>query len=239
MLGGNGISQYEAGEIRYYLDETLQIPVSIIEHSRLTTVDLSNYSHLILVNGDYKVLSDSHVSQLKKWLKQGGVVFAQKSGAQWLAKQNILSVNFVGKQEIDQLFNSQGLTYQDKEQLSAKKRIAGAIFATELDTSHPLAFGYTDKKLPLFRNSTLIMNSRQQPFLTVAKYNKSPLLSGYTDDNLVNLIADNSALVAHNYGQGRVIATADVLAFRGYWLGSAKLLANSLFFAKAFNTPTR
>ncbi len=239
LLGGNGISQYEAGEIRYYLDETLQIPVSIIEHSRLTTVDLSNYSHLILVNGDYKVLSDSHVSQLKKWLKQGGVVFAQKSGAQWLAKQNILSVNFVGKQEIDQLFNSQGLTYQDKEQLSAKKRIAGAIFATELDTSHPLAFGYTDKKLPLFRNSTLIMNSRQQPFLTVAKYNKSPLLSGYTDDNLVNLIADNSALVAHNYGQGRVIATADVLAFRGYWLGSAKLLANSLFFAKAFNTPTR
>ena len=239
LLGGNGISQYEAGEIRYYLDETLQIPVSIIEHSRITNVDLSNYSHLILVNGDYNVLSDSHVSQLKKWLKEGGVVFAQKRGAQWLAKQNILSVNFVGKQEIDQLFNSQGLAYQDKEKLSAKKRIAGAIFAAELDTSHPLAFGYTDKNLPLFRNSTLIMNSRQQPFLTVAKYNENPLLSGYTDDNLVNLIADNSALVAHNYGQGRVIATADVLAFRGYWLGSAKLLANSLFFAKAFNTPTR
>jgi len=239
LLGGNGISQYEAGEIRYYLDETLQIPVSIIEHSRITNVDLSNYSHLILVNGDYNVLSDSHVSQLKKWLKEGGVVFAQKRGAQWLAKQNILSVNFVGKQEIDQLFNSQGLAYQDKEKLSAKKRIAGAIFAAELDTSHPLAFGYTDKNLPLFRNSSLIMNSRQQPFLTVAKYHEEPLLSGYTDDNLVNLIADNSALVAHNYGQGRVIATADVLAFRGYWLGSAKLLANSLFFARAFNTPTR
>ena len=239
LLGGKGISQYEAGEIRYYLDETLQIPISIVEHSRLASIDLSNYSHLILVNGDYKVLSDNNISQLKKWLKQGGVVFAQKRGAKWLAKQDILSVDFIDKKQIDQLFDSEQLSYQDKEKLSARKRIAGAIFATELDTSHPLAFGYTDKNLPLFRNSTLIMNSGQQPFVTLAKYNAEPLLSGYTDKNLVNLLAHNSAIVAHNYGKGRVIASADVLAFRGYWLGSAKLLANSLFFAKAFNAPVK
>tara|TARA_R110001583_G_scaffold1542_17_gene12068 strand:- start:1918 stop:4491 length:2574 start_codon:yes stop_codon:yes gene_type:complete len=236
LLGGEKVSQYEAGEIRYYLDETLQIPVSIVEHARLASIDLSNYSHLILVNGDYTVLSDGNISQLKKWIKQGGVVIAQKSGAKWLAKEGILSVDFINQKQIDQLFDSEQLSYQDKEKLSARKRIAGAIFATTLDTSHPLAFGYTDKKLPLFRNSTLIMDAGQQPFITLAKYNAEPLLSGYTDKNLVHLLAHNAAIVAHNYGEGRVIASADVLAFRGYWLGSAKLLANSLFFAKAFST---
>jgi hypothetical protein len=239
LLGGKGMSQYEAGEIRYYLDETLQIPVSIVEHSRLDKIELSNYSHLILVNGNYKVLSDGKINQLKKWIKQGGVVFAQKQGAKWLAKHDILSVDFIDKKQIDKLFDSDNLSYQDKEKLSARKRIAGAIFATELDNSHPLAFGYTDKNLPLFRNSTLIMNSRQQPFVTIAKYNAEPLLSGYTDKNLVNLLAHNSAIVAHNYGKGRVIASADVLSFRGYWLGSAKILANSLFFAKAFSAPIK
>ena len=237
LLGGQGISQYEAGEIRYYLDETLQIPISIVEHSRLAGVDLSRYSHLILVDGDYKALSDKNISQLKKWLKQGGVVFAQKRAAKWLAKQDILSVNFIDKKQIDQLFDSEQLSYQDKEKLSARKRIAGAIFATDLDISHPLAFGYTDKTLPLFRNSTLIMEVGLQPFVTLAKYNAEPLLSGYTDKNLVHRLAHNAAIVAHNYGKGRVIASTDVLAFRGYWLGSAKLLANSLFFAKAFNAP--
>ena len=75
------------------------------------------------------------------------------------------------------------------------------------------------------------------PFVTVAKYTPSPLLSGYTDQNLVNRLAHNAAIVAHNVGKGRVIATTEVLAFRGYWHGSAKLLANSLFFSKVFSAP--
>ena len=239
LLGGTGISQYEAGEIRYYLDELLQIPISIVEHPRLADIDLSNYSHLILVDGNYKALSENNISELKAWLKHGGTIFAQKRGAKWLAKQDILSVDFASKKQIDQLFDSEKLNYHDKEKLSARKRIAGAIFATELDTSHPLAFGYSHDRLPLFRNSTLIMDVGQQPFVTVAKYNAAPLLSGYTDMNLVNRLAHNAAIVAHNYGEGRVIATADVLAFRGYWLGSAKLLANSLFFDKSFSAPVK
>ena len=239
LLGGQGISQYEAGEIRYYLDGILKIPLSIVEHSRLTKVDLSYYSHLILVDGDYNLLSESHIRQVKTWLKHGGVIYAQKRAAIWLAKQDILSADIISNKQIAQLFDSEQLKYQDKAKLNARKRIAGAIFATTLDTSHPLAFGYTDKALPLFRNSTLVMDSSRQPFTTVAKYVAKPLLSGYTDKNLVNLLAHNSAIVAHNYGKGRVIASADVLAFRGYWFGSAKLIANSLFFAKAFNTPVR
>lgn len=239
LLGGKGISQYEAGEIRYYFDELLQIPVSIIEHSRLANIEIENYSHLVLVNGNYKGLSEENINDLKAWIKQGGVVFAQKRGAKWLAEQDILSVDFASKEKIDQLFDSENLNYQDKEMLSARKRIAGAIFATELDVSHPLAFGYTNTSLPLFRNSTLIMDAKQQSFVTLAKYIAEPLLSGYTDKNLVNRLAHNAAIVAHNYGEGRVIATSDVLAFRGYWLGSAKLLANSLFFAKAFSAPVK
>ncbi len=237
LLGGEGISQYEAGEIRYYLDETLHIPVSIIEHSRLANIELANYSHLILVDGDYSRLSDKNISQLKQWLKQGGIVFAQKRAAKWLTKEDVLFVDFINKKQIDNLFDSRELNYQDKKKLSARKRIAGAIFETTLDTSHPLAFGYDNKSLPLFRNSTLMMNTEQQSFITVATYNAEPLLSGYADNNLVNLLSHNAAVVAHDYGKGRVIATADVLAFRGYWLGSAKLLANSLFFAKAFSAP--
>lgn len=239
LLGGDGISQYEAGELRYYIDETLKIPMSIVEHSRLVNVDLAAYTHVMLVDGDYSRLSESNISQLKDWLKQGGVVFAQKRAAKWLAKEDILSVSFNDKKQIDNLFDSQQLSYQDRKKLSARKRIAGAIFSTTLDTSHPLAFGYDNNKLPLFRNSTLMMNTGQQAFISLATYDESPLISGYADKNLVNLLAYNAAIVAHDYGKGRVIATADVLAFRGYWLGSAKLLGNSLFFAKAFHASVK
>ncbi len=83
------------------------------------------------------------------------------------------------------------------------------------------------------------MERPKQAFITVAKYTPTPLLSGYTDKNLVNRLAHNAAIIAHNYGKGRVIATTDVLAFRGYWHGSAKILANSLFFGKVFSVPAK
>ncbi len=235
LIGGKGSSQYEAAEVLYYLDETLNIPVTVVEQQRLSTIDLSQYSHVIMVDGQYKTTAKALAEKLKEWVKNGGVIFAQKRAAKWLNEISLLKAHFVSNEQLDEMFDTESLNYGDKEKLAARKRIAGAIFETTLDTSHPLTFGFSDAQLPLFRNSTLIMETNEKPFITVAQYTATPLMSGYSDSNLVNRIANNPALIAHNYGKGRVIATTDDLLFRGYWLGSAKLVANSLFFAKAFS----
>lgn len=235
LVGGKGVSQYEAGEMLYYLDNLLEIPVTVVEMQRLAAIDLASYSHIIMVDGKYKALSTQLVGKFASWMANGGVIFSQKSAAKWLSSNELLKMDFVSKNHIDQLFDTEKLTYGDKEKLSARKRIAGAIFQAELDTSHPLAYGYQQSDLPVFRNSTIIMQQTNEPFITVAKYSKSPLLSGYSDKNLVNRLANNPTLVAHNVGKGRVIASTDNLVFRGYFLGSMKIVANSLFFAKAFS----
>lgn len=237
MVGGKGVSQYESAEILFYLDDTLSIPVTVVEQQRLSIIDLSTYSHIIMVDGKYNSLRKSNVDKISAWIKNGGVIYSQKRGAKFLSEYELLSVSFVTKDEINQLFDTDNLQYQDKEKLAARKRIAGAIFESTLDISHPLAYGYTDNRLPLFRNSTLIMEPISKPFISVAHYSARPLMSGYADKNMVNRVANTAVIVAHNYGKGRVIASTDNLAFRGYWLGSSKLIANSLFFAKAFSTP--
>ncbi|MCJ8318302.1 MAG: hypothetical protein MJK12_01625 [Colwellia sp.] len=239
LIGGKNISEYEAGEVRYYLNETLNIPLSVVEQHRVNSVDLSSYSHIILVDGNYNNFSKRIVQKLSHWIKNGGVVFAQKRAAKWLADNEILSASFISQNKINQLFSADGLRYKDKEKLAARKRIAGAIFKTTLDNSHPIAYGFESNNLPLFRNSTLIMKGQSQPFTSVVNYTDSPLISGFSDKNLVNVIAHNPAVIAHSLGKGRVIASSDNLIFRGYWLGSAKLLANSLYFSKAFNTPIK
>jgi len=237
LIGGKGISQYEAAEALFYLDDTLNIPITVIEKQRLNRTDLSHYSHIVMVDGNYNDLDKKVIAKVSSWAKQGGVIFAQKRAAQWLSKNELLKVKFVKKDQIEQMFDTDNLLYKDKETLAGRKRIAGAIFETFLDISHPIAYGYKNEKLPLFRNNTLIMDYPATPFVTVAKYTATPLMSGYTDQILVNRLANHAAIVAHNVGRGRIIATNDNLTFRGYWHGSAKLLANSLFFAKVFNTP--
>ncbi|WP_448565902.1 M14 family zinc carboxypeptidase [Thalassotalea ganghwensis] len=239
LLGGAHASQYEAAEILYYLDQLLAIPVTVVEQDRLSSITLSDYSHIVMVDGKYEDLNNDLVKQLETWVKQGGVMFSQKRASEWLAAKSLLKASFINKDDINELFSTDGLSYGDKEKLAARKRIAGAIYQSKLDLSHPLTYGMTTAELPVFRNSTLIMEKNKQPFVSVATYSPEPLLSGYSDQTLVNRIARNDAIVAHNLGKGRVIATSDVLMFRGYWYGSAKIIANSLFFAKAFSASTK
>jgi hypothetical protein len=239
LVGGQGVSEYEVGEIRYYLDELQNIPVTIVEKKRLANIQLGHYSHVIMVDGDYQELSEQWKINLTDFVNKGGVIVGQKTASKWLAHHEFLNARFVSQSTINTMFDTDNLSYQDKDALAARKRIAGAIFETTLDLSHPLAYGFTRTRLPIFKNSTLIFDKTSFPFISVANYSQTPLLSGYTDKFIVNQIAGNSAVIAHNIGLGRVIATTDNLSFRGYWHGSHKLLLNSLFFAKAFDTPIK
>jgi len=239
LVGGKGVSQYEAGEVLFYLDNKLNIPVTVVEKQRLAQIDLSHYSHILMVDGDYADISSKVEYKISAWLKAGGTLFAQKRAAKWLSDKELLKVSFVSDNTIKQLFPTEGLQYQDKESLAAKKRIAGAIFNTNIDMSHPLFFGFQHTNLPIFTNSTLIMQQPTTPFITAANYTETPLLSGYSDKNLVDTLAKSPVVVAHNVGKGRLIATTNDLNFRGYWYGTAKVLANSLFFSKAFSAPIK
>ena len=87
----------------------------------------------------------------------------------------------------------------------------------------------------MFKNSTFLLEPMEVPFVNVATYQSAPLLAGFADDRNVTQIAGGLAFVAHNYGQGRVIAMTDNPVFRGYWYGTSRLLSNALFFGHAFS----
>ncbi|WNC72049.1 M14 family zinc carboxypeptidase [Thalassotalea psychrophila] len=235
MMGGQGVTPNEAGHMLYYLDNTLNIPVSIIETSRLAKIDLSAYSHIIMVDGEYKTMPEGTSKRLKAWLEQGGSIYAQKRALKYLAAKNLLDASFASKSEINRLFSTHDLSYEDKSALAAQKLIAGTIFSTKLDLSHPLAYGYNEETLPIFKNSTVIIEQPSKPFVTVARFSNSPLLSGYAAPEMIDKVSGNAAIIAHNVGRGRIIASSSNLVFRGYWQGTAKIVANALFFSKAFS----
>jgi len=83
------------------------------------------------------------------------------------------------------------------------------------------------------------MDYPNKPFIAAAKYTATPLMSGYTDKALENRIAHNTPVIAHNYGRGKIIASSENLAFRGYWLATAKLLANALYFDHTINASAK
>lgn len=229
IVGGKEVSQYEAGEVWHYLDQHVGMPVSIVELFRLGKIDLSRYSHMIWVNGNYSDIDDSLTEAIEAWVKHGGVLIGQKGASKLFSEKNWLKAKFVSRKDISEAFDSKSLSFSDREAFAAKQRIAGAVFKTKLDLGHPLAFGYTRETLPVFRNSTYIMKAPEKPFVTVAQYASKPLMAGYTSDELEELVADSAAVVAHRLGEGKIIAFADNPSFRGYWLGTRRMLTNAIY----------
>jgi hypothetical protein len=235
IVGGVGTSQYEVGEAWHYLDTRVGMPVSIVDRDRLGQVDLSRYTHIIFVQGNYNGLSDNVTGKIAYWLNNGGVLIGQKSASRWFSSKDWLKAKFLSQQDVNDVFKTDGLSYGDIEVLNGKKRIAGAAFATDLDLTHPLAFGFYNDTLPLFKNSTAVMQVPDGPFTMVAQYKEQPLMAGYTATELEDVIADSAAIVAHSVGRGKVIAFADNVNFRGYWYGTSRLMSNAIFMSGFIN----
>lgn len=232
LLGGKQISQYEAGEVWHYLDNFVGVAPTIVELNRLPNINIARYTHIIAVDGRYGSLSDKTLKRISDWIESGGVFIAQKRATKWIAEQDWLNAKFKEKDTINSAFNVTGLQYDDRMALAGKKRIAGAVFNTDVDLSHPLLFGFEHQTLPVFRNSNVIMRKPIKPFVTAITYQQVPLLAGYTSDEMEGLVSGSAMAVAHKKGQGKVIAFTDNLSFRGYWLGTRRLLTNAIYLSQ-------
>ena len=231
IVGGEGTSEYEAGEIWHYFDTKVGLAASIVEQQHLAaalTDPTIQYTHVIFPSGRYG-FSDSERSKIESWVKAGGTVIGQKSALNYFAEHKWLKAEIVNRDTINNAFDESELRYGDGAALYAKKLVAGAVYEATIDTSHPLFFGYESDTLPMFKTSNLIVKGDESPFVTPARYTEAPLMAGFSDKAMVALMAESTAVTTHRMERGVVIGFTDNTQFRGYWYGTNKMLANAIY----------
>jgi len=229
MIGGQGTSQYEMGEIWHYLDTRIGIPATLWDLADLFSRDIDRYSHIIFSSGHYSSVNEATLKKLNDWVKNGGTLIGQKTAVSWFASNKWIDNNALTTDDIDNAFSTQDMQYGDQQALAAKKLIAGAVYRASIDLTHPLFFGYETAELPFFKTNNMVLKTSGNPFENIAIYKPKPLVAGYTADELQALIGNTTAVVVKKQGQGVVIGFVDNIHFRGYWDGTNKLMANSIF----------
>ena len=229
LVGGNGTSSSEAGEIWHYLDTRVGTAPVIVEQDRLNTIRLADYSHIIFVSGTYSGLSDKLNNDISDWVNNGGVLIGQKSAVKFFAQKGWLDAEIVSRDKVDSVFPVDKLTYADKSALGASKIIAGAVYETDIDPTHPIFFGYTGKTLPVFKTSNMIVHADADPFTRPGHYSDSPLMAGFSAKQLETMIGGTASVLTQPKGRGVVIGFTDNLLFRGYWYGTGKLMSNAIY----------
>ena len=242
LVIGPGVSSSAAGEIWHLLDHRFGVPVSLIDRSSLEGLDLGRYTHVILVDGRWQELSETETAALDGWVRDGGALIGIQGGATW-AEGAILGLGEDGGRggdrvplEIEiggrapEVTSRPYASYRDD---AAVPLIAGTIFETRIDRTHPLAYGFTRDLLPVFRDSTLTLAETDDPYDTPVRYTQDPLLAGYVSPENLRHLAGQPAVVATRVGRGVVVRMVDDPIFRGIWLGSSRLMLNAVFFGSA------
>ncbi len=237
VVTGRGMNAYEAGEVWHLLDRRYEMPVTMMDWNRLNNADLSRYSTIVLVDGNYNNLSNAHVNALVEWVRDGGVLVAQKRGARWAVNQGLHPATF--KDNVSVISSDRDRnTYLNQTLLEGAQRIGGSIFQAAIDRTHPLGYGFQNERLALYRNSEMVFElpEPEHVFAVPIQYTEEPLLSGYVSEKQLDRLKGTPVVYNSRVGSGRVIAMTDNPNFRAYWYGTNKLFANALFFGPVINT---
>ncbi|MBX2841317.1 MAG: zinc carboxypeptidase [Flammeovirgaceae bacterium] len=235
MIVGSGVSSYETGEVWHLLDQRFNIPISMVEASKIQNISLTRYNTIVMVNVNYNKLESTGRLKIKEWVKEGGILILQKSAVNWGTQNDIISLEPQRKEKNDV---ETGKTYADYSNDTGARVIGGAIFGANLDITHPIGYGYKKTFLPVFRNSSNMFQPHKKPYANPLVYTKSPLLSGYISKRNLASIGETGAVMINNLGKGKVISMVDNANFRAFWFGTNKLFLNALFFGSTISHGT-
>ena len=227
MILGTGIQANEAGEIWYLMDSQVGMPITKVSTEQIGRINLYDFNTLIMPSGNYNSLSEGVVNHLKDWVNRGGTVISMKNASLWLNQKGITKEALV---EEGENADPDSLPYATRNDFEGAKEVGGSIYMAELDLTHPIAYGYHRKNLPVYRNTNIFVKPSQDKYLTPVKYTANPLLGGYISKSNLELVKKSAGVVISSVGQGRVIHFFDSPNFRGTWFGTNKLFLNAVFF---------
>lgn len=231
LIVSEGTRSYDAGEAWFQLDQNLGVAPVMVEPSRLKSVNLYDYTHLLMVNGRYTNIGKQLQKRITEWIDSGGILVAVQGAATWSESLCFSSKECEDEKTPETADSSQpqDMPYGDFDDQRAQRTIGGAIVQAVLDPSHPIAFGY-NKEAPIFRRGATLLKSSDNPFATPVRYSQEPLLSGYIGEQRLSEMAGQPAVIAERHGKGLVVRFANNPVFRGFWRGTERLWINALYF---------
>lgn len=236
MIIGDGVRSYSAGEVWHLLDTRVHMPITKIPVRNLSRANLDKYNTIVMVSGNYN-FHKKQLEKIKDWVSKGNTLITIGTASKWAIDKKLVDEKLTEKEK-DTTKAVERKSYVDAPENLGKERVGGVIFKVDLDVSHPLAFGYHDSSIPVYKNNTVWIQPSKNAYATVAKYATNPHIDGFiTKENTEEKLKPSASLIVSKIGSGRVVLFADNPNFRGSWYGTNRLFLNALFLGDKIRIP--
>ncbi|MEL4307764.1 M14 family metallopeptidase [Joostella sp. CR20] len=223
LLSGGKVSTLNFGEVWHFFEQQLHYPVTVLDATYFSNIDIDAYDILILP--ETSSLKEEQLRKIKTWIKDGGKLIAIGKANKSLASDDDFSISLKEDEENDSI--SKPKSYALSARNYIQNLITGAIYKAKVDTTHPLAFGYTDTYY------SMKLNGDAYNYLTTknAVYleNTSAPLSGFAGVNAQKKQPNSVVFGTEKVGKGTVVYFVDNPLFRGFWENGKLFFVNALF----------
>ena len=234
MLVGGRVSAYEVGEVWHLFEQRMHMPIVKMPVRLFSGADIQKYNVIVMVSGSYSSLSEKDKQKLKNWVAAGNTLITSRTASSWVIKNKIVNEKLLYKKKDT---TNRRYNYDAAYGTLGKQSLGGAIFKVDLDLTHPIAYGFHDKQIPVYKNSTVFLAPAKNQFSTVAKYTDNPHIDGYVTKENLDVMRKAASIIVSRVGKGRVVLFADNPNFRGAWYGTNKLFMNAVFFGQFIKVP--
>ncbi len=190
---------------------------------------------LILPDGNYSVLSsESNLEKIKAWVKRGGRLVANQ-GANNLFNNN--KDFHLQKQEEEQKEGDKNAPkpapeeflkkYGDRYRNYLADQVQGSIYEVQLDNSHPLAFGYTNKYFTLKFDNQPYQFSKN--LWNVGVIRENAYIDGFAGKKAKDKMKNTLVFGCEEVGGGQVVYLLEDVLFRNSWQNGFLLFGNATF----------
>lgn len=227
VLTGEQTSSLSYGATWHFFEQQLHYPVTSIDASDLGRINWSDYDVLVLPSGRYN-FNDSVLQDLKAWVRSGGNLIAIDNALRVFADQEGFNLKTAITEAPKDTITAKTIAYADRQKESAKNLISGSIFKTNIDTTHPLAFGYSDTYYSLRIGSdayALLDRGYNVGYLDA----EPKRVSGFAGEAALKDLSNSLVFGVEPMGRGTITYMVDDPLFRAFWENGKLFFANALF----------
>ena len=229
ILSGNYTSSLSYGELWHFFEQQLHYPVTSINTDDFGQVNLDKYTVLIIPNGYYGgLLNDANIEKLQNWISKGGKLIAIDGALNSFADKKGFGLKR-NKPEDSTKTDKNITPYAEREREYTKNMITGAVFKSNVDNTHPMAFGYDNNYFTLKLGSSsysLLENGYNIAYLGDNPKN----VSGYAGKEALKGLSNSLVFGEERIGNGSIVYMVDNTMFRSFWENGKLFFVNAIFF---------
>jgi len=233
LVTGEGVSSNAAGEVWHFFEKELEYPLTLINANDISRASWNNIDVLILPDGNYRFLNDKgSAEQFYQWIQNGGHVVALESAVSQLAKMDWSVIRIKKEDEKDSAGKKNPYTllrsFENRERDEIPGGTPGSVFRVDVDSSHPLMYGYPGYYY------TLKMDTNLYDFIKDGGWNVGVLkadnqVAGFVGSRLKKKLKDGLVFGVQDLGRGTVSYLSDDVLFRNFWENGKLMFCNAVF----------